>query len=164
MADTPAWLAQKLRDEGARSRAFFQELPDPVWNLILYEDGATWRVRDVLAHFVITEIGIPQIMRAILSGGSGSPDDFDLDAYNRKHVAGLENMSVPELLEKFAELRSQTVRLVAGMSEEDLQRTGRHPFLGISPLIDMIKLMYRHNQIHQRDIRRAFAEAYPGQP
>lgn len=161
MADTPEWLAQKLHDEGARTKAFFQELNEPAWDLILYEDGATWRVRDILAHFVVTEIGIPQIIRAILRGESGSPEDFDLDAYNRKHVEGLENMPVKELLDKFTDLRSQTVRLVAGLSAEQLQKEGRHPFLGIAPLVEMIKLMYRHNQLHQRDIRRAYAQAYP---
>lgn len=163
MADTPARLAQKLSDEGARSLAFFEELPEEAWNLVLYEDGATWTVRDILAHFVVTEVGIPQIMRAILAGGRGSPEDFDLNVYNRQHVAGLENVTSGDLLKKFGDLRSQTVRLVAGMSEADLQMTGRHPFLEIAPLVDMIKLMYRHNQIHQRDIRRALAEAAPGQ-
>ncbi|MFN2197422.1 MAG: DinB family protein [Anaerolineales bacterium] len=163
MADNSAWLAQKLSDEGARSLAFFEELPEGAWRLILYEDGATWTVRDILAHFVVTEIGIPQIMRAILAGGRGSPDDFDLDVYNRQHVAGLENVTSGELLKKFGDLRSQTVRFVAGMSAAELQMTGRHPFLGIAPLVDMIKLMYRHNQIHQRDIRRAIAAAASGQ-
>jgi hypothetical protein len=121
-------------------------------------------VRDILAHFVVTEVSIPQIIRAILGGEGGAPEHLDLDAFNRKHVVGLENLPVAELLDKFTDLRSQTVRLVAGMSAEDLQMKGRHPYLGIAPLVDMIKLMYRHNQLHQRDIRRAFAQTYPGQP
>jgi hypothetical protein len=45
-----------------------------------------------------------------------------------------------------------------GLSADDLVKTGRHPWLGIAPLEDMIQLLYRHNQIHQRDIRKLLAE------
>jgi hypothetical protein len=43
---------------------------------------------------------------------------------------------------------------VAGLSEADLQKTGRHPFLGETSLAEMIKMVYRHNQIHYRDLRK----------
>lgn len=155
MVNSPQWLADKLQEEGEKTILFFQELPETAWELELYSDGALWRVKDVLAHFVVTEVGIPRLMREVLAGGSGSPDDFDLDDYNRRHVVGLENLTVPVLLERFADLRGQTVRFVADLSQDQLAVEGRHPFLGLSPLVDMIRLMYRHIQIHQRDIRRA---------
>jgi hypothetical protein len=159
--ESPNKLADKLQEEGEKTIQFFQALPESTWGIILYEDGATWRVRDILAHFVATEIAIPLILRDIIQGGEGVPEGFDLDDYNRRHVSGLENFSREELLTRFADLRGQTVRLVRLLSEQDLLRTGRHPFLGVSPLVDMIKLMYRHIQIHQRDIRRAVNASSP---
>jgi hypothetical protein len=42
---------------------------------------------------------------------------------------------------------------------DDLAKQGRHPFLGTASLSDMIKLMYMHNQIHIRDIRRMLADS-----
>lgn len=155
MVDKPEWLSKKLNEEGDKTVEFFNELPDHAWNIVLYEDGAPWGVKDILAHFVVTEVGVPNILRDVLDGGNGVPKEFNLDDFNRKHVAGLENISVSELLERFIDLRDQSVRLVANMSESDLQKIGRHPFLGETTLVEMIKLMYRHNQIHQRDIRKA---------
>ncbi len=38
--------------------------------------------------------------------------------------------------------------MVASISQADLTEEGRHPYLGVAPLTDMIKLIYRHNQIH----------------
>jgi hypothetical protein len=41
------------------------------------------------------------------------------------------------------------------MQDPDLAKLGRHPFLGITSLEDIIKMVYRHNQIHMREIRRS---------
>jgi hypothetical protein len=157
MVNSPQWLAEKLKEEGEKTVLFFRDLPDTAWETRMYSDGAIWSVRDVLAHFVVTEVGIPRIMREVLSGGIGSPDDFDLDDYNRRHVSGLENLPVEALLERFAALRADTIRFVSSLSAADLAIEGRHPYLGLAPLVDMIRLMYRHIQIHQRDIRRALS-------
>lgn len=151
-------LSAKLRSEGDKTRLFFQELHHEDWEVLLYSDGANWRVKEILAHFVITEIGIPQIIRNVLSGGSGSSAGFNLDEFNRRQVRGLDDRSIPALLENFDELRQKTILLVESMENEDLLKVGRHPFLGEAPLEDMIKLLYRHNQLHQRDIRRALAD------
>lgn len=45
--------------------------------------------------------------------------------------------------------------LVASFTEEDLQKQGRHPFLGLTTLAEMVKMVYRHNQIHLRDLRKS---------
>jgi len=50
---------------------------------------------------------------------------------------------------------------VQKMQESDLERKGRHPFLGITTLEEMLKLIYRHTMIHQRDIRRALEADRP---
>ena len=162
MSENCTRLAEKLRVEGEKTLKFFQQISADDWQMLLYSDGADWHVREILAHFVITEIGIPQIIRDVLAGGSGSPAGFDLDEFNRRKVGGLENLAIPFLLEKFSDLRQQTILLVESMDDADLQKIGRHPFLGEAPLEVMIKLMYRHNQIHQRDIRRALTQQTSG--
>ena len=59
-----------------------------------------------------------------------------------------------QLLERFREARKQMIAWVAGLEDAALERTGRHPFLGVSTLREMIKMIYIHNQTHYRDIRR----------
>jgi hypothetical protein len=155
MPETPVRLAERLRREGQKSLEFFRSLPAESWAITVYEDGAAWSVRRLLAHFVSTEAGMQALARDVLAGGSGAPDGFDINAYNERKAAALDDQSIPELLARFDRLRTVTVELVAGLSPEDLQRAGRHPWLGVAPLEEIFKLLYIHNQIHQRDIRRS---------
>jgi hypothetical protein len=136
---------------------FFQALAPDQWERTLYTEGALWTVRQVLAHFVITEAGIRALMANILAGGPGLPQDFDLNRYNESQVSKLDGISTQELLARFRQERQSTVDWVFGLAPDDLARTGRHPWLGVAPLEEMIQLMYRHNQIHQRDIRKLLA-------
>ncbi len=154
MADTSEHLADRLRNEGQKTLEFFSNLAPEQLDLTVYTEGANWAVRQVLAHFVATEVGITLLVKNILAGGTGSPEDFNLNEYNERHVARLTGLSAGELMRKYAENREVSAKLVAEMSPDDLQRTGRHPFLGVAPVEDIIKMMYRHNQIHQREIRK----------
>jgi len=148
-------LSQKLHIEGEKTLAFFRALQPEDWQRCIYSDGADWTVRDILAHITAAENSIRRLIRALLEEGRQLPEDFDLDAYNQRKVEQMAAVSPQELLARFAGQRARTVRLAAGLSAEDLLRTGRHPFLGEARVADMLKLMYRHVQIHQRDIRRA---------
>jgi len=66
--------------------------------------------------------------------------------------------SCEALLEEYEGLRAATINLVREMSAHDLQKVGRHPFLGLATIEDIIKLIYRHNQIHVRDMRKVLQE------
>jgi len=154
MADTSEHLADRLRNEGQKTLEFFGDLTPEQWALTVYTEGTNWGVRQVLAHFVATEVGIALLVKNILAGGPGSPADFNLNEYNERRVAKLTDLSAVELMRQYAENREASAKLVAGMTQADLQRTGQHPFLGVAPLEDIIKMIYRHNQIHQREIRK----------
>jgi hypothetical protein len=154
MADTPQGLSERLLREGEKVLAFFKTLGSEQFEIAVYSEGAEWCVREVLAHFVSTERAFFNLIENVLSGGSGAPEGFDIDSYNQRNVEMLKSMAVSDLLDEFRELRTRTVALVSNLDVEQLQRLARHPFLGVVPLIDIIKLVYRHNQIHLRDVRR----------
>ncbi len=159
MPDTPAFLAERLRVEGQKSAAFFRQLSPGDWSKTIYTDGETWTLHEVLAHFVTAELSLCRLVQNIAGGGSGSSEDFDLNAYNSRKVAGLKEAGVEEMIAQYLENRSKTAEVVAGLSEQDLQKRGRHPYLGVTDLTEIIKIIYRHNQIHQREIRAAVSEA-----
>ncbi len=154
MADTPEGLSEKLLREGEKVQAFFQGLDREGLERTVYSDGADWSVKEVLAHFVSTERAFSSLIENVLSGGSGAPEGFDIDAYNQRKVAALKDTAVQDLIGDFQELRTRTAASVSNLDGEQLQRLARHPFLGVVPLVDIIKLIYRHNQIHLRDVRR----------
>lgn len=156
MADTPEFLAERLSEEGEKVSRFFNELSPEQWNIRVYpEDG--WTVHQILAHFDVTETNMAWLIKDVLNGGGGAPEDFDLDEFNKRTVASWEGLPAEDLLNRFQTHRQRTIELVKSMSEADLQKIGRHPFFGVAPMLDVIKLIYRHNQIHIREIRRALS-------
>jgi DinB superfamily len=152
--DNPEHLSKRLLEEGQKSLSFFRDLPESQRDLMVYSDGSRWSVRQVLAHFVDAENGFTSLIEDVLKGGSGTPEDFNIDMYNERHVARMQDIPFEELLEQFQQYRENNAGIVFRITPEDLDRQGRHPFLGLASLSDMIKLIYRHNQIHLRDIRR----------
>jgi hypothetical protein len=157
MPETPERLAERLHDEGQKTAAFFHSLTPRQLEQQLYADGSQWSVRQLLAHFITAERGFYALLEDILAGGPGAAQDFDINTYNESQVAALQQASLVDLLYQFSVQRLATVELVQRMAIDDLSRMGRHPFLGVAPLEDMLKLIYRHNQIHQRDVRKLLA-------
>ena len=154
MPEDPLFLSKRLLSEGDKTIAFFQNLDPGQFDQVVYSEGSKWTVNQVLAHFVSAEHSLCRLVENIAAGGTGSPEDFDLDDYNERKVKGIKDFAAVELMEAFRQNRQKTASFVAGLKSEDLLRQGRHPFLGIAPLSEIIKIIYRHNQIHLREIRQ----------
>lgn len=151
---SPAWLAERLKKEGEKVVAYFSALTDDQWNTDVYTEGDIWKIRNVLAHFVTSERGLLKLFEQIRVGGLGATEDFSIDHYNARQQQKTKDMTSQELLEQFIEVRANAVEWVSGLSTDELSIEGRHPFLGQVPLVEMIKMLYLHNQIHFRDFRK----------
>lgn len=154
MPDTPQALADRLREEGVRVLDFFNNLTQKQWEACIYMQESIWNLHDLLAHFVSAEIGRKKLIIDVASGGKGAPPDFEIDQFNRQEVERLSVEPNSKLLHKFNEERNHLFEFVSALSPQDLNCTGNDPFLGEVPLSEMIKLTYRHLQIHLRDARR----------
>lgn len=157
MPELPENLAARLRTEGGKTAQFFRELPEEVRGECIYSDGEKWTVKQILAHLVSAEAGITELIRSIVAGGAGAPDDFDLNTYNERRVRKMDAETWDDLLIEFSRRRAESAGLVAGLLAADIGRTGRHPWLGMTTVEEIIKIIYWHNQIHQREIRKALA-------
>jgi hypothetical protein len=155
MPDTPDFLSKRLSDDGEKTARFFQELNPGQLETTIYTEGACWNLTQVLMHLAATEASLYQLVDNIGGGGQGSPEDFDIDRYNERKVASMPDLPVADLVALFQERRKKMIELVANLSQDDLERQGRHPFLGMTQLSEIIKIIYRHNQIHIREIRKA---------
>lgn len=154
MADTPQSLADRLRDEGIRVMDFFNTLSPEQWEIHVYKQDDDWTLHHLLAHFVSAEIGRKELIINVSSGGIGAPHDFSIDRFNKQEVDKLSAEQNSHLLELFSSERSSLASFVSSLDHEELERVGNDPFLGAVPLIEMIKLTYRHLQIHLREARR----------
>ncbi|MCE9647803.1 MAG: DinB family protein [Chloroflexi bacterium] len=147
-------LAQKLRTEGAKFVEIFSGLTEEQWQAGVYTEGELWTIRNVLAHFVTSERGLVKLFESIRQGSAGAADDFSIDRYNASQQAKTRDLTPPELIAQYRQIRADTVSWVSGLKEEELEITGRHPFLEVTTLREMIKMLYVHNQIHYRDLKK----------
>jgi hypothetical protein len=134
MPDRRELILQRLTEEGAKTAAFFRALKPEHWQQQVYTTGPEWGVYDIL-----------------------------IDDFNRKEVRALRDANQPAeaLTAQFERQRAHTRDLVRSMDDADFDRTGYHPWFGDSALEDMLKLIYRHNMMHQRDIHKAVETGQP---
>ncbi|MBX3003078.1 MAG: DinB family protein [Anaerolineales bacterium] len=149
-------LADALHSEGEKTLAFLRALSPEQMQTRIYEDGLAWTTHDLLAHFVEVEGSIGRVMQRVAAGGEGVPADFNINRWNASHTSEMSTQHDDAwLLDEFARRRAATVEWVRGLSDEALERRGRHPALGETEVKHMAKLMYIHLIGHQRDIKRA---------
>jgi hypothetical protein len=151
-------IARRLAEEGEGALAFFQKLSADQWEQRVYSEGSQWTLRQVLCHFVSAERSFLLLARDILSGGEGAPEGMDVDVFNEREVGGMRAQTPQDLLPQFRHLRDEVIHLVEGLDESDFDREGRHPYFGRSSLEKLFKLIYRHNMLHLRDVRRVLED------
>lgn len=162
MPETPERLVERLNLEAQKTVDFFRCFSPDQLDQKIYTDGSCWTVRQILAHLVSSEQAFGSLIMDIIVGGQGAPEEFDINQFNEGEVAGMREHNLTDLLCQFEAQRRLNIERVAQLRQDDLVRLGRHPYLGVVALEEIVKLLYRHNQIHQRDVRRMVASK-PGE-
>jgi hypothetical protein len=155
MSDKHSLIQKRLRDEGDKLLTVFEGLTPEQWQMVIYTDGMTWTIKDLLAHQISAEGEFQYYGRDVLNGGEGAPEDFNLNAFNNREVAAQADRTFEQLLADFRATRQATIDLVGDIRDDQWTQRGRHPFFGMIGVEDMFKLIYRHNMMHARDIRKA---------
>ena len=156
--DTITSLVEKLTSEGEKFVVFFCGLTDGQWKKEVYTEGDVWTIRNILAHLVTSERAFIKLFENIRQGGQGAAEDFVIDRYNASQQEKTKDLNSQELLEQYKEMRAEMIEWVSGISDSDLDKTGRHPGLGVTTLREMVKMVYIHNQTHYRDLRRVLKD------
>ena len=150
-------LAEKLRSEGERFVSIFRGLADDQWNQEVYTEGTTWTIRNILAHFVTSERGLIKLFEQIRQGGTGAADDFSIDRYNAAMQERTKDSLPADLIEQYKQIRANSVAWVSGLKDDELEIIGRHPFLEMTTIREMIKMLYIHNMTHYRDMKKSIS-------
>ena len=155
MSDKHTLIQKRLHDEGHKLLAVFETLTPEQWQTVIYTDGMTWTIKDLLAHQISAEGEFQYYGRNVLNGGEGAPVDFNINAFNNREVATRIDRTPKQLLADFRLARQMTIDFVATIRDDQFALQGRHPFFGMMTIEDLFKLIYRHNMMHARDIRKA---------
>lgn len=124
------------------------------------EGGQTWSPFDVLGHLIHGERAdwLPRIRIILQAGESQTFETFDRFA----QFEASAGKSVEELLDAFAELRSENIRALnaLNLTERDLARTGSHPEFGAVTLGELIATWVAHDLDHIAQVTRTMAKQY----
>lgn len=147
---TPATLNALLRDLPA------------TWTL-RNEGDNTWNAFDVVGHLNHGERTdwIPRIQRILEFGESRPFEPFDRFAQTRESAG----KSLAQLLDAFAELRSENLRQLRSFNLQalDFDRRGQHPALGAVTLSELLSTWAAHDLTHLHQVSRIMAHQYRGQ-
>jgi hypothetical protein len=144
---TPATLDALLRD-----------LPDG-W-IAAHEGGQTWSPFDVVGHLIHGERTdwIPRARIILEHGEARAFDPFDRFA----QFTEAEGRTLASLLDEFATLRQANLCALEALhvTDQDLDRRGRHPELGVVTLRQLLATWVAHDLDHVVQISRVIARQY----
>jgi hypothetical protein len=155
MIDRRSDIISELEKSLQASIAFYRALKPEELDLKVYQDGESWTVMQVLAHWITIERSMQWLFNNILSGGPGAPRDFNIERFNRSQPRKLFNLELDDLMEQFRVVREATIAIVRNMDENDLDREGLHAYHGHGKLERFIRWAYEHQRIHEDEMRRA---------
>ncbi len=145
LARTPVVLNALLRDQ-----------PE-IWTLS-NEGHATWSAFDVMGHLIHAEETdwMPRVHMVLEFGETRAFAPF----HRVPPVQASESLG--QLLDKFAVLRSANLAALDALhlSQEDLERSGRHPAFGVVTLSQLLATWAAHDLTHLHQVSRVMAYQY----
>jgi hypothetical protein len=125
-----------------------------------HEGGQTWSPFDVVGHLIHGERTdwIPRARIILEHGDARAFDKFDRFA----QFTASEGRTLVSLLDEFATLRRDNLLELEsmGLTDADLDRSGRHPELGIVTLRQLLATWVAHDLDHVVQVARVLARQY----
>ena len=128
-------------------------LTEEQWQAPVYSDeGAEWRVIDVVRHVADSERGMTALMAQVQAGGEGVPPDFDLTRWNRRVVAKLQDKGPADLLAGMSANREALFAFIDTLADDDWAKQGRHASQRILSIEQVCHLIADHERSHIQEI------------
>jgi hypothetical protein len=142
----------------AALNALLRDLPE-TWTL-RNEGENTWSAFDVVGHLIHCERTdwMPRARIVLQFGEARSFDPFD----RLGHVRESRGKRLEQLLDEFGGLRSENLGELRALNlrQEDLERHGRHPSLGVVTLSELLATWAAHDLTHLHQVSRVMAHQY----
>lgn len=151
LSDRAEVLIRKLSRGLEKSQEIFRSLSPSQWDNPISNEPDAWNMKDLIAHFIFSEEHLMMVAQDIASGGEGAPEDIDIDLFNKTEMERMKNQSIDELIPSLDDVRASVIAWVQELDDETLDRTGRHPVLGIANVETVIHSIYAHQLLHMRD-------------
>ncbi len=124
------------------------------------EGADTWTPVDVVGHLISGERTdwLPRARIILQHGESRTFDPFDMQG----HLREIEGKSLPQLLDEFADLRSNNLFELRSwkLKPSDLDKPGMHPSQGKVTLSQLLATWAAHDLTHLHQLSRILAYPY----
>jgi len=142
----------------AALNALLRDLPE-TWTF-RNEGENTWSAFDVVGHLIHAESTdwMPRARIVLQFGKTRTFESFDRWGLERE----IQGKSLGQLLDEFARLRSENLGELRALNlrQEDLERRGRHPALGVVTLSELLATWAAHDLTHLHQISSVMAHQY----
>ena len=142
----------------ATLNALLRDLPE-TWTLG-NEGAETWNTFDIVGHLIHGERTdwMPRARMILQFGEAKTFEPFDRWGQERES----KGKSLAQLLDEFARLRSENLAELRALHlrQEDLERRGKHPALGVVTLSELLATWAAHDLTHLHQISRVMAHQY----
>jgi DinB family protein len=142
----------------AALNALLRDLPE-TWTF-QSEGENTWSAFDVTGHLIHCERTdwMPRARMVLQFGETRAFEPFDRWGQVRES----EGKTLGQLLDEFARLRQENLGELRALNlrQEDLERRGRHPALGVVTLSELLATWAAHDLTHLHQISRVMAHQY----
>lgn len=157
-------LIERLAETRQELLEVARELDQAEWSHPVYVHGeeTAWTAGDLLRHLTWAEGGMLRMMQQVKEGGTGVPEDFDLNRYNARGVEKLKDKMPAELLAMMDKNREQLLAFMEGLAPEDWQKEGRHGSGRMMRIEEVVEMIASHETQHLDDLRRALGEIGEG--
>jgi hypothetical protein len=146
---TPEQVARLLQSNAAQIRAEMEALPDAA--LAWHPEDGEWCVKEVVGHIIEAERrGFAGRIRTLLEEASPRFAGWDQEAVAA--ARGDCKRSPGEVLDEYLAQRESSVQLVAGLTEEQLDRSGEHERVGRLSIRDLMHEWIHHDRNHLRQL------------
>lgn len=145
------------RDPFETLASLFESLPDAIEGLgpealAAPEGEGKWSIRDVIQHLADTELVQAWRIRRIVTEEEPVLHGIDQDVWAGR--LRYERATLTGALDQLRSLRSANLRLLRALSDEELERAGRHEERGRESLRTMVALLAGHDLVHLDQIAR----------
>lgn len=116
------------------------------------EGPGKWSILEVIRHLADSELVYRYRMRLIVAQPGAEVPAYDQDAWARR--LRYDEDSVEGALEELAVLRDADLAWIAGLDDEELERSGVHAERGTESVRRIVRLLAAHDLVHRRQIER----------
>lgn len=116
------------------------------------EKPGKWSILQVIQHLADTEVVYRYRMRMILAQPTPEIQGYDQDLWATN--LNYNDMDLSEALEIIRVLRAANLKMLRGLNETQLERSGMHNERGPESIRKILQMIAAHDILHLNQIRR----------